>query len=546
MENRSYEFNLPQSQDAIIQVIGVGGGGTNAVNHMYKLGIRDVEFVVCNTDKQSLSCSSVPNKLQIGLELTSGLGVGACPEKGKAAALESVREIEAILGNHTKMLFITAGMGGGTGTGAAPEIARIAKEFGILTVGIVTMPFNLEGSQKKRRAEEGITLMKTHCDAVLVVLNEKLSEIYGNLSMSEAFAKVDNVLTMAAKGIAEIITYAGVVNLDFEDVNTVMREAGEAVMGSGIASGEDRALRAIEQAVNSPLLNFHRIDGANKILFSISYSEAMEMTMDEFTVISEYVKSRAGVDADVIFGTSIDNSLGDSVRVTLVATGGIHPMDVTGVEQQKRVFDLGNPPAATPDPVPAVMRLSEPFEPKPYAKQVQPNPSISHWGMPTAADQKDSSSPTEQPPLSPDPLPNLDQDAAVPSPYAHAPLPTSEKPTAFPTALNGAAPAFSVDRTGVSPMEDPVLDELEGASLPVASKHVLIAARSKREQTLSADQGTTAQIDYAQMLKKPAYLRRNVQLEKVVPSMQRNLSNFVIDAQSKTVKKNSFFNDNVD
>lgn len=316
-----YTFDLPSHHRSIIKVIGVGGGGSNAVNYMHSLGIKDVEFIVCNTDIQSLHSSSVKNKLQIGINLTEGLGAGADPEKGKNAARESSHEIREILKNDTKMLFITAGMGGGTGTGAAPIIAKLAKELDILTIGIVTIPFLFEGKEKMDVANEGIKFLKEDCDSVIVIMNEKLSEIYGNLTQRDAFSKADDVLCTAARSIAEIITSTGNINVDFEDVNTVMRNAGAAVIGSATASGENRANRAAEMAINSPLLNNHEIYGAKKILLNIVSGEDDEINMNELKNITEYIENSVGNDSKIIFGTSIDQSLGDKIKVTVIASG---------------------------------------------------------------------------------------------------------------------------------------------------------------------------------------------------------------------------------
>ncbi|MEM9894784.1 MAG: cell division protein FtsZ [Bacteroidota bacterium] len=321
MAENMYQFDLPSHHKSIIKVVGVGGGGSNAVNHMHSLGIKDVEFVVCNTDHQALESSSVPTKLQIGTNLTSGLGAGANPEKGKNAALESKEEIRDLLSQDTKMIFITAGMGGGTGTGAAPIIAQVASELDILTVGIVTAPFAFEGKKKMGAAEEGIKELKKYCDTVLVIMNDKLREIYGNLSISEAFAQADNILTTAAKGIAEIITVPGYVNVDFEDVKTVMKKAGPAVMGSSQTIGENRARRAAEEALNSPLLNQQNIYGAEKILLSIISGDEAELQMDELTDITDYIQEYAGDEAEVIFGHGVDSTLGENIRVTVIATG---------------------------------------------------------------------------------------------------------------------------------------------------------------------------------------------------------------------------------
>ena len=316
-----YTFDLPSHHRSIIKVIGVGGGGSNAVNYMHSLGIKDVEFIVCNTDIQSLHSSSVKNKLQIGINLTEGLGAGADPEKGKNAARESSHEIREILKNDTKMLFITAGMGGGTGTGAAPIIAKLAKELDILTIGIVTIPFLFEGKEKMDVANEGIKFLKEDCDSVIVIMNEKLSEIYGNLTQRDAFSKADDVLCTAARSIAEIITSTGNINVDFEDVNTVMRNAGAAVIGSATASGENRANRAAEMAINSPLLNNHEIYGAKKILLNIVSGEDDEINMNELKNITEYIENSVGNDSKIIFGTSIDQSLRDKIKVTVIASG---------------------------------------------------------------------------------------------------------------------------------------------------------------------------------------------------------------------------------
>ena len=321
MSENTYNFEVPAHHKSIIKVIGVGGGGSNAVNHMFNQGIKDVEFVVCNTDVQALQSSPVPNKLRIGINLTDGLGAGANPETGRNAAIESKDDIRDMLVSNTKMLFITAGMGGGTGTGAAPVIAKVANDMEILTVGIVTVPFGVEGKKKMQLACAGINELKKCCDTVLVILNDKLREVHGNLPISEAFAQADNVLTTAAKGIAEIITVPGYVNVDFQDVRTVMLEAGAAVMGSATTEGENRARRAAEEAISSPLLNNRDIHGAKKILLSIISGEQAELQMDELTEITEYIQEMAGEDADVIFCHGVDPSLENSLRVTVVAPG---------------------------------------------------------------------------------------------------------------------------------------------------------------------------------------------------------------------------------
>src|SRR6185295_15447816 len=339
LETGSYKFEIPKHHKSIIKVIGVGGGGSNAVNHMYRQGIKDVEFVVCNTDVQALNSSPVPYKLQIGTNLTEGLGCGANPEVGRAAAVESKDQIREMLAG-TKMVFVTAGMGGGTGTGAAPVIAKIAKDMDILTVGIVTVPFAFEGKKKSAQAELGIESLRECCDTVLVILNDKLREIYGNLAIGQAFGEADNVLTTAAKGIAEIITLAGYVNVDFQDVRTVMLNAGAAVMGSAETRGDNRAVKAAQQALASPLLDNRDIMGAQKILLSIISGQEAELQMDELTTITEYIQQQAGDEAEVIFGHGVDSMLGDRIRVTVIATGFISEGKIAKKAAEKKVTEL--------------------------------------------------------------------------------------------------------------------------------------------------------------------------------------------------------------
>ncbi len=314
------KFDLPKDQASIIKVIGVGGGGSNAVNHMYNQGITGVDFMICNTDAQALEQSPIPNKIQLGTTLTEGLGAGANPEVGKNAAIEDVEAIKAILQNNTKMVFITAGMGGGTGTGAAPIIAETARDMGILTVGIVTIPFSFEGRRRKQQADEGLEALRNSVDTLLIINNDKLRMMYGNLRMGEAFAKADDILTVAAKGISEIITVTGYVNTDFRDVQTVMKDGGTAIMGSGTAEGESRAIDAVSKALSSPLLNDNEIKGANYILLNIT-SGTEEITMDEIGDITDYIQDEAGLTADVIWGNCTDESLGEQVAVTVIATG---------------------------------------------------------------------------------------------------------------------------------------------------------------------------------------------------------------------------------
>lgn len=313
-------MELPKEKSSIIKVIGVGGGGGNAVNYMFEEGITGVDFFVCNTDNQALEMSPVQNRIQIGTELTAGLGAGSNPEIGKRAAEENIEHIIELLGVNTQMLFVTAGMGGGTGTGAAPVVAKVAKDMGILTVGIVTTPFSFEGSKRRIAAEEGIEELRENVDSLLVISNDRIKDIYGNLPISKAFSHADNVIATAAKGIAEIITIGGSINVDFEDVKTAMKDSGVAILGTGIAEGEDRASRAAEIALTSPLLNENKIVGASDLLINISYGEE-EATMDEYSIINEYFQTEAGMDANLKCGLCFDPNLGRSVSVTIIATG---------------------------------------------------------------------------------------------------------------------------------------------------------------------------------------------------------------------------------
>ena len=314
-------FGFEKGKSNIIKVIGVGGSGGNAVNHMFNKGIMGVDFVVCNTDEQALHNSPIDNKIQLGATLTQGLGAGNEPSQGREAARESYDDIAAMLAQNAKMVFVTAGMGGGTGTGAAPVIAQQAKDMGILTVGIVTLPFRFEGSKRKNHAIEGLKEMRKSVVALLVIDNEKIREIYGNCPSSQAFGYADDILTLAAKGIAEIITVHGIVNVDFADVKTVMTDSGIALMGSASATGENRAIEAIEKAMHSPLLSNNDIRGAKNILLNIISSSEHESTMDEVCGINDYVQEAAGFNADIIWGNTIDNSLGDALSVTVIATG---------------------------------------------------------------------------------------------------------------------------------------------------------------------------------------------------------------------------------
>ncbi|MBT8322362.1 MAG: cell division protein FtsZ, partial [Eudoraea sp.] len=313
-------FDLPKNQSNVIKVIGVGGGGSNAINHMFQAGINGVDFVICNTDAQALQNSAVPTKIQLGVSLTEGLGAGANPEVGEQAALESMEEIKQMLSHNTKMAFITAGMGGGTGTGAAPIIAKQAKEMDILTVGIVTMPFQFEGKNRCKQAQLGIERLRANVDSLIVINNNKLREVYGNLGFKAGFSKADEVLATAARGIAEVITHHYTQNIDLRDAKTVLANSGTAIMGSATASGSARAQEAIMKALDSPLLNDNKINGAKNVLLLI-VSGAQEITIDEIGEINDHIQIEAGHGANIIMGVGEDENLGDAIAVTVIATG---------------------------------------------------------------------------------------------------------------------------------------------------------------------------------------------------------------------------------
>ena len=334
-------FILPKNQSNVIKVIGIGGGGSNAINHMYNKGINGVDYVICNTDSQALENSPVPNKVQLGIKETEGLGAGADPLIGEKAAIESLNEMRTLLEKNTKMVFITAGMGGGTGTGAAPIISKLAMEMGILTVGIVTMPFVFEGKIRMNHANKGLEKLRSNVDSLIVVNNNKLRDIYGNLGVKEGFSKADEVLATAAKGIAEVITHHYTQNIDLKDAKTVLSKSGNAIMGSFSSSGDKRALNAVSNALDSPLLNDNRIDGAQNVLLLI-VSGSNEVTIDEIGIINDYIQEKAGNNANIIMGIGDDQSLAEEITVTVIATGfDMKQQDeILHIEPKKTIYNL--------------------------------------------------------------------------------------------------------------------------------------------------------------------------------------------------------------
>lgn len=512
MTESSFKFDLPTHHKSIIKVIGVGGGGSNAVNHMYNQGITGVEFIVCNTDAQALNTSPIPNKLQIGVNLTEGLGAGANPEQGKNAALENKEEIRNMLSEDTKMVFVTAGMGGGTGTGAAPVIAQVAKELGILTVGIVTVPFKFEGKKKMRQAMEGVDALKANCDTVLMILNDKLTEAFGKLTVNQAFAQADNVLTTAAKGIAEIITVPGYVNVDFEDVKTVMKDSGGAVMGSAETSGENRAIRAAEEAINSPLLNNQNIEGAEKILLSIISGDQAELQMDELTEITDFMQDLAGEDAEVIFGHGVDTELGESIRVTIIATGFENETDEiaaptnqvkqTPEEPSRKVFDLEKD-------VQTNLFTSEPQEVREDTFEEDFQLKMKSFSF-------------EKPERAPEPKAIEEED-----PFE------IEMRQLFEESKNVSY--------------DEPLEELDGMAHPPSKKILLMEQSEERRRRLDGinnDDGADAN-SYKEKFDVPAYQRKKVNLKNVPASSESLVSKYNLDDESQ-LGNNKFLHDRPD
>ena len=403
------QFNIPQSTNSPIKVIGVGGGGSNAVNTMFEQGITGVDFIVCNTDAQALDISPVPRKVQLGATLTGGQGAGSLPEVGKNAAIESLDELTALLGNDTSMVFVTAGMGGGTGTGAAPIIAQACKERGILTVGIVTVPFQFEGRRRNQQASDGLEAMREAVDTLLIIRNDKLRELFGNQTIRSAFANADQILCTAAKGIAEVITLTGEINVDMNDVNTVMRDSGRAIMGSGSASGQGRAQKAVSDALESPLLNDSDITGANFVLLNITFGTE-EILMDEIMEITDHIQEAAGQTAEVIWGYGTDDTLGEDLCVTVIATGfdaatldntqrAAGPKKLWLDEQQET--PVANVPPVVPSP-----------EAEPFIKSDEVTDTIDKNKWDVGAPQKDLFAPSDE-----------TIDSAVPSAEIQANLP---------------------------------------------------------------------------------------------------------------------------
>ncbi len=535
------EFDLPKDKNtSIIKVIGVGGGGSNAVNHMYKQGIEGVDFYVCNTDKQALDISPVPNKIQLGPSLTEGRGAGSIPEIGKNAAVENIDDIREFLGTNTKMVFVTAGMGGGTGTGAGPVIASVAKEMGILTVGIITVPFGFEGRKRRQQAEEGLEEMRKNVDTLLVINNEKLREISGNLTIGNAFSQADDVLTTAAKGIADVISVTGAINVDFNDVNTVMKDSGVAIMGSAAAEGDNRATKAVQQALNSPLLNDSEISGANYVLLNITYG-AKEVLMDEITEITDYIQDEAGSSADVIWGHGYDETLGDKLSVTIIATGFQTGSSNSYEKVERKILPLeeeARKEVVTPlnSPTEKHQTVAETVEEEPFLKEEEETISKS-----TNYEVSSESN-------------NLFEE---------------ETPFVKETAQEQSAINFDWEmeqQASKEQKEEEITrylldeDELPNNMQTTAPEDIQTTLSPEEQQRLNRERLQRIQ-EYTMKLKKPngisefekepAYVRRNIQLDETKQSTNDNISRFGLnedeDGKGSTLRGgNSFLHDNVD
>lgn len=553
--NGLMNFDLLKNQSSIIKVIGVGGGGGNAVNHMYNQGIRGVDFIVCNTDEQALNASPIPAKIQLGASLTEGRGAGSLPEVGKNAAIENIEDVKQYLQPTTKMVFITAGMGGGTGTGAAPVIAQAAREMGILTVGIVTIPFDFEGKKRKMQAELGLSEMRKYVDTLLVISNEKLREIGGNLSLSTAFNMADDVLTTAAKSIAEIITMPGYVNVDFADVCTVMSDSGNAIMGSAKAKGENRAQKAVEAAMSSPLLNDNDIKGARHVLLYIS-TGTQELLMDEVTTVTDFVQEEAGMTAEIIWGTGTDENMSDEICVTVIATG----------------FQSGSKGYAREDKKEVVLQVEEPKK--------QEETEATPFFITNTAENTETAPAAEEPAfvvenLQPEPVAEVQQPLSQqPVEITFNPENIKENDFMFPEAEENNTQSNTPDFSVSNEVELDVYKEEPVAQKPQEVQPVIwentiqdifetTTVQKKEDKTkddlYKAQERMMRLKEITHKLKtpsglmdlesEPAYKRRNIKLEDNLPMNNTGVSNSSIQFDEngvRIVNENRFLHGNVD
>ncbi|HTE01322.1 MAG TPA: cell division protein FtsZ [Mucilaginibacter sp.] len=526
------QFEMLKEKSSIIKVIGVGGGGGNAVNHMYKQGITGVDFIICNTDAQALELSPIPNKVQLGASLTEGMGAGSIPEVGKNSAIENIDDIKQMLGSNTKMLFITAGMGGGTGTGASPIIAKAARELDILTVGIITTPFSFEGKRRKMQAEEGLEELKKYVDSFLVISNDRLRQIFGNLTLGSAFAQADNILTTAAKGIAEIITLPGYINVDFKDVRTVMKDSGVSIMGSSSAEGENRALKAVEGALLSPLLKDNEIEGARYILLNISSGDK-EVTMDEVSVITDFIQEEAGLAADLIWGNCKDEALGDKLSVTIIATGFQTKDEREREQSSKKVISMLVPETELVKPV--VNEFINHVKPEtiaePYMKAKDEQKQTGLFDLFAKSDETTIKH-------------NWVSDEVVSE--------ETETREEFTFKIAESVMNFEPVKEEVIPEPEPEPEPVVGADDHKTDETIEEQLRKSRERIMRLkDLSMKLRTGNIQEMENvPAYKRKEVALKETTPSDESQISRFSLlsddEGNTEIRNNNSFLHDNVD
>ena len=529
----------------LIKVIGVGGGGSNAVNHMFRHGIEGVDFYICNTDLQALYSSPIPNRLQLGAQLTEGLGAGSMPDMGEKAAMENMQQIRQIMEDNTKMVFITAGMGGGTGTGAAPVIAKIAKELNILTVGIITLPFEDEGPQRIDQAQEGLEKLRPHVDALLTICNDRIVDMYGDLTITQAFSKADDILCTAARGIAEIITKPGQINVDFMDVQTAMKDSGRAIMGTGFASGDNRAENAVRMALDSPLLDNTRIQGARHLLVNFAYGHK-EPVMSEISKVKKFLQEEAGHTAHLKMGITRDESLGEDIAITVIATGfevksfgSNYNLQETAVQQQ---------PVAQNIPVTPSHPVNNPYQPNYYGGQgfhqtppagsMQPNLFSAPPSNPTVVNHV------------PQQIDNNEDSAMANNTFGQEPMPFDHNQNSHFSNPNGhfanpnshiANPANPLNPMNIEPKAFESSSEWNEDPMSQIFRDTRMEnGRRDREALFEND------------IEVPAYMRKGISLEAAPPSQSQLVSKITIgeedpmNARDLTVKPNRHLHDNVD
>lgn len=574
MKNDSIlKFNLPKNQSSVIKVIGVGGGGSNAVNYMFEQGIVGVDFAVCNTDLQALEASPITTKIQIGEDLTEGLGAGANPEVGRKAAEESIERITELLESNTKMLFITAGMGGGTGTGAAPVIARIAREKEILTVGVVTVPFWTEGGFRKEYAEKGLEDLRQNVDTLLVINNDKLIEVYGDLTLRQAFAKANEVLNTATKGIAEVISQTLMVNIDLNDAKRVLKDSGSAVMGQAIASGENRAVEAVEAALDSPLLHDNNIKGAQQVLLKIVTGSENEIRMTELFKIKKHIQDAAGGDVNIIEGIGVEDGLGESISVTVVATGfkvsktighkesdskKVYVLDkeepvVQEIEKEKEVENTNIISQDSDDEVQATLEFdideSPTFDFDLSSQSVDPIVDFSNDQIETVTEPilPQTESTIEQ---MPEPIINLEDDDELIIHSLDLEEDTNVEFGFLPQEEESQEEVITQPEEVISEIKDEELkDELTQINHGVTAEQMAIRSRQRMDRLRNISMKLRTPSGLTDLENQPAYKRREVQLDNISHSSESDVSKYTLGKDSDenpVIKPNNFLHDNVD